>query len=65
MEKKQWPITFSIGAITFEQQLPQEKEMLEISDHLMYLVKKNGKNNLLHQLWEKNLIKDSFETKNE
>lgn len=56
MQKKQWPITFSMGAITFQEEFPAEKKMLEISDHLMYLVKKNGKNSLLHQLWKTEIL---------
>lgn len=54
VKKHDFPISFSIGAITFPQPPDSLDEMLEQVDHLMYQVKKQGKNGLLHHLWQEN-----------
>lgn len=46
-----WPVTFSVGMVTFEQVPESIKEMIEIVDGLMYGVKKNQKNALSHSIW--------------
>lgn len=51
VKKHDFPISFSIGAITFPQPPDSLDKMLEQVDHLMYQVKKQGKNGLLHHLW--------------
>lgn len=43
-----WPVTFSIGAVTFEGPLDSLREMVKKVDDLMYRVKKTGKNNIVH-----------------
>ncbi|NEQ25807.1 MAG: diguanylate cyclase [Microcoleus sp. SIO2G3] len=48
METHQWSITFSIGAITFINPPNSVDAMMQRADHLMYLVKNNGKNQLKH-----------------
>ena len=48
MTSRQWPITFSIGAVTFVQPLDSVREMIKKVDDLMYRVKKSGKNNVVH-----------------
>lgn len=48
MEKNNWPVTFSIGVLTFEI-LPKDiKDMIKMTDGLMYKVKKSGKNNVAY-----------------
>lgn len=51
MSKKSWPITFSIGSITFTQPMETSREMIRAVDDLMYQVKKTGKNNLAFSSW--------------
>lgn len=49
MEENQWPVTFSIGAVTFINPPASVDAMIQQADHLMYLVKNNGKNHLKHK----------------
>lgn len=49
MENHQWSVTFSIAAVTFVNPPDSIDEMLQQADHLMYLVKNNGKNQLKHK----------------
>jgi diguanylate cyclase (GGDEF)-like protein len=49
MENNQWSVTFSIAAVTFINPPETTDEMLQQADHLMYLVKNNGKNQLKHK----------------
>jgi diguanylate cyclase (GGDEF)-like protein len=45
MTERKWPVTFSIGAITYHHALPVSvKEMISAADHLMYQAKARGKN---------------------
>src|SRR5205085_680354 len=44
MQEKQWPVTFSMGAITFLQIPHSCDDMLHSADQLMYEVKSHGKN---------------------
>lgn len=48
MEKKNWPVTFSIGAVTFLQAPDSADEMIGKADELMYSVKNTGKNRVKH-----------------
>jgi diguanylate cyclase (GGDEF)-like protein len=48
MQKNEWPATFSIGAATFINPPKSVDDMIHRADHLMYLVKNNGKNQLKH-----------------
>jgi diguanylate cyclase (GGDEF)-like protein len=41
---KQWPVTFSIGVVTFEKVPDSAEEMVRLADELMYSVKQSGKN---------------------
>ena len=49
MTCNQWSITFSIAAITFINPPESLDEMLQQADHLMYLVKNSGENQLKHK----------------
>ena len=48
MEKYRWPVTFSIGVVTYLEPLANIREMVRKADDLMYEVKKTGKNNVRH-----------------
>jgi len=51
MKEKTWPVTFSIGAITFTTVMDSSRDMVKKVDDLMYTVKKSGKNNIRHLVW--------------
>jgi diguanylate cyclase (GGDEF)-like protein len=40
---RKWPVTFSIGVVTFESVPESAEEMLGLADALMYSVKQSGK----------------------
>lgn len=50
MNSNNWPVTFSIGAITFIVPSKSTSEMIKEADNLMYAVKKSHKNMLRHKL---------------
>jgi diguanylate cyclase (GGDEF)-like protein len=45
-----WPVTFSIGALTYLSEPPSASEILHNTDELLYAVKRDGKNNLRHEV---------------
>lgn len=49
MKSNNWLVTLSMGAITYHLALSQIDVMVKQVDELMYSVKKEGKNNLLHK----------------
>jgi diguanylate cyclase (GGDEF)-like protein len=51
MEKHEWPVTFSIGVVTFTSPPSSVDEMLKISDSHMYVAKRNGKNTIKHEVF--------------
>ncbi len=51
MQEHNWPVTFSIGAITFSVAMDSSREMIKLVDDLMYEVKRSGKNNIRHVCW--------------
>ena len=53
MEKNEWPVTFSIGVVTFVSPPSTVDEMLKISDGVMYSAKKNGKNEIKYEMFGK------------
>lgn len=53
MEKNEWPVTFSIGVVTFVSPPSTVDEMLKISDGVMYRAKKNGKNAIKYEMFKK------------
>ena len=53
MKQNGWPVTFSIGAVTFLVPPSSVEGMLQRADHFMYDVKANGKNTLRHEVYEK------------
>lgn len=50
MEQRGWPVTFSIGAITFVRPSGTLRDVLKAVDELMYKVKKQGKNDLWYKV---------------
>lgn len=48
MSARNWPVSFSIGAITYPKAPPGVEEVIKKADMLMYEVKRSGKNGLLH-----------------
>ncbi len=52
MEEGRWPVTFSIGAVTFETAVESSREALRLTDGTMYAVKRAGKNGIQHAVWD-------------
>ncbi|MFB2836232.1 GGDEF domain-containing protein [Floridanema evergladense] len=48
MEKNVWPVTFSIGAITYINPPETVDEIIEKADYLMYIIKNKSKNVIEH-----------------
>jgi diguanylate cyclase (GGDEF)-like protein len=48
MAEREWPITFSIGAATFDHPSEDWKQLLRAADAVMYTVKRGGRNGLKH-----------------
>jgi len=46
--EKQWPVTFSIGMVTYLKAPASADEMIRVADRLMYEVKDSGKDELRH-----------------
>jgi diguanylate cyclase (GGDEF)-like protein len=49
MGRKQWPVTFSIGVVTFRTPPDSVDGMIRVADAFMYSVKHSGKNRIKHQ----------------
>ena len=52
MAKGGWPVTFSIGAVTFETPIDTSREALRVADAAMYAVKRSGKDGIHHLVWD-------------
>jgi diguanylate cyclase (GGDEF)-like protein len=50
MRKHGWPVTLSIGVVTFTSAPCTVDEVLRISDRLMYTAKNNGKNSIQYEV---------------
>ena len=50
METNGWPVTFSIGVVTYNKTIGTVDEIMKEADTLMYAVKMNGKNMIKHQI---------------
>ncbi|WP_303905553.1 GGDEF domain-containing protein [Thiohalomonas denitrificans] len=50
MKEAGWPVTFSIGVLTYLRPPTDVREMIHQADQLMYTVKKRGKNGCAHAL---------------
>jgi diguanylate cyclase (GGDEF)-like protein len=51
MQKYGWPVTLSIGVVTFTSPPSTVDEMLRISDQLLYNAKNNGKNSIKYEVF--------------
>lgn len=51
MARRGWPVTFSIGVVTFSEAPESLEAMIACVDDAMYSVKKNGKNRTAFALW--------------
>ncbi|MGE5111236.1 MAG: GGDEF domain-containing protein [Acidobacteriaceae bacterium] len=49
--ERNWPVTYSIGLVTFTRAPKSTDEMIGEADHLMYTVKRGTKNNLAAGVW--------------
>jgi diguanylate cyclase (GGDEF)-like protein len=49
--QKDWPVTLSVGAVTFDLAPSSVESMIKRADEAMYSVKKAGKNALCHLRW--------------
>lgn len=50
MKHNQWPVTASIGIVTYENLSVSIQEMVESADAVMYSAKRNGKNRVAHHV---------------
>lgn len=50
MQENRWPVTFSIGVVTFMSPPSTVDEILNKTDNLMYGAKNNGKNTIKHEV---------------
>jgi diguanylate cyclase (GGDEF)-like protein len=53
MEANDWRVTFSIGAVTFDEPLDAAVDMMAKADELMYSVKLSGRNRIEHSVLQK------------
>ncbi len=52
-KKNEWPVTFSMGVVTFLEPPPSVDATLKLPDDLMYAVKKSGKNAIRYEVFGK------------
>ncbi|HEY5118743.1 MAG TPA: GGDEF domain-containing protein [Anaerolineales bacterium] len=50
MNANHWPLTFSVGLSTCQDELCTADELIQVADDLMYQVKRSGKNGILYQI---------------
>lgn len=53
MQRNGWPVTFSIGVITYLTQPASVDDMIKLVDDLMYSAKDSGKNQVKYEVYEK------------
>lgn len=49
MESRHWPVTFSVGVVTFVTPPDTVDSMIKVADGFMYAVKHRGKNHVVHK----------------
>lgn len=54
MTENRFPVTFSIGVITFVHPPASVEAMIQTADRLMYVVKRSGKNRMRHEVIDRN-----------
>jgi diguanylate cyclase (GGDEF)-like protein len=55
MAQGDWRVTFSIGVVTFRTPPADPDEAIRITDSLMYAVKRNGKDSVLHRVFDRRI----------
>lgn len=58
MEARKWPVSFSVGLVTYYCPPASVDEMLKKADGLMYEVKAQGKNAFKHEVVETGMLKE-------
>ena len=53
MQDKKWPVTLSLGAVTFETPPHNVTEMLRIADEVMYRAKHGGKDQIASEIYNR------------
>jgi diguanylate cyclase (GGDEF)-like protein len=56
MQAHEWPVTFSIGGLTFESAPESLESALREADQLMYRAKREGKNRYYHQIHDPYMV---------
>lgn len=51
MRRNKWPVTFSIGVLTYRNGSTTTDELIKKADELMYSIKKNGKNAIVYAVY--------------
>ncbi|MEO8286674.1 MAG: GGDEF domain-containing protein [Chloroflexota bacterium] len=51
MQQNEWPITFSMGVVTYLAPPPTVDALIKAADDLMYSVKRSGKNSIKHAVY--------------
>ncbi len=51
MQERDWPLSFSIGVVSFESVPENLDQALAATDELMYSIKRSTKNNVIYQTW--------------
>jgi diguanylate cyclase (GGDEF)-like protein len=52
MQNRDWPLSFSIGVVSFESVPESLDQALAATDELMYSIKRSTKNNVIYQTWD-------------
>jgi diguanylate cyclase (GGDEF)-like protein len=55
MQEAGWPVTLSIGMVSYETAPANVKEMIKLADSVMYSVKREGKDGFRHLRWDTEL----------
>jgi diguanylate cyclase (GGDEF)-like protein len=50
MQQRKWPVSFSVGVVTFTTPPESVEEMVKRADELMYEVKRSGKSAMVSQV---------------
>jgi diguanylate cyclase (GGDEF)-like protein/PAS domain S-box-containing protein len=51
VQKREWPVTFSVGVVTFTTGMKSAEEMIKVADELMYKVKRKGKSAMVSEIF--------------
>lgn len=54
VKQNDWPVSFSIGAVTFTKPTATVDQAIKLADQIMYKVKTSGKNDIAFEIWSGN-----------